>query len=433
MAPFINSILQMALRYSSKSSDCSHPRIPPTVEVFDPRGDMLLLVGKQRCTNRSCNGGQNRRPNAICFHVNSAIIAGASPAFGFVLYSPSAVAAKGDDVDWAVKLPDDDPQAMKTIINILYGHYPITLSDEHVNLEQLLHITTLADKYDLVHLFSEWSARWVRDMECYWVGRKFVRQSIEDLESLLWIYWVLGHEPLYTYMILQIAFHSELDAAGKLTDPAEQLCFTNEFHQVPVPPYAPIEIGHSRIEVLKIIRKDIKETLETHLHGSQNKNWLPCRRMDGGNDWSWRRSILRAFVKMLEAEGIWPLPSAYELTASPRSLVEMFRANPSIPSFAHHHDDRYCDPSGTFWERIEKLLREVRFTLPAPSAKRLREQAAKSGLASHFTSMGPKINPDKGDWNIKEILEFVEFQGAVTEMERAPSEMGRVFSDKQVH
>ena len=229
----------MANLRSSKGSECSHPRVPPTIEVFDPDGDMLLLVGKQICAGTCSNSAQNKQPNAICFQVNSAIIAGASAAFGFVLYSPSAANATGNRVEWTVRLPDDDPQAMHTIINILYGHYPVTLSDEHVNLEQLFNLTMIADKYDLVHHFSDWTVQWVQDMETYWVGRKFVGKSTEDLESLLWIFWVLGHEPLYTYMILQIAFHSELDASGKLTDPTEQLCFTNEFRDFPVPPYAP--------------------------------------------------------------------------------------------------------------------------------------------------------------------------------------------------
>ncbi|KAI1287921.1 hypothetical protein F5Y03DRAFT_380200 [Xylaria venustula] len=409
MAPFIENILQMANCHSSKSGDCPHQKIPPAVEVFDPDGDMLLLVGKQKCSDTSCMNGQSRQPNAICFHVNSAIIAGASPAFGFVLYSPSAVsAARRDNVEWTVRLPDDDPQAMQTVINILYGHYPITLSDEHVNLEQLLQLTILADKYDLVHHFSEWSAQWVQDMEPYWVGRRFVDKSTEDLEVLLWISWVLGHEPLYTYMILQIAFHSELDAAGRLTDPVEQLCFTSAYREVPVPPYALIEIGHSRIEVLKMIRKDIKTTLEEHLHGKQKKTWLRCRRTDGADDRAWRRSILIAFVTMLEAEGLWPLPSAHTLTASPRSLVEIFRLNPSIPSFAHRHAGRFCEAEGAFWERIEKLLREVRFTLPAQSANHLAAQAAKSGLADYFRSRGLGIGLDKGRWNVKEIWEFYE-------------------------
>ncbi|KAI1751812.1 hypothetical protein F4782DRAFT_169169 [Xylaria castorea] len=409
MPPFIGNILQIANRRSSNSNRCSHTKFPLAVETLDAYGDMTLLVGKQKCTDASCSDErQNKQPNAICFHVNSAVVAGASPAFGLALYSPSAEATKEDGVKWTVKLPDDDPQAMRIIIHILYGYYPSQSSDEHMNLEQLLHLTVLANKYDLVHLFPKWSAQWVKDMEYYWVGKEFVRKSTEDLESLLWIFWVLGHEPLYTYMVLHIAFYSELDAAGKLTDPAEQLCFTNEFRDVPVPPCASVEVGHVRIEVLKIIHQDIRETLERHLYRSQKGNWLRCRRMDGEDDRGWRQSVFESFVEMLEAEGIWPLPSAYTLTASPRSLVEMFRVNPNLPSFVHHHDGRFCDADGTFWEGIEKLLREVRFTLPTASARHLHEQALKSGLGIYFKLMstGSDHRWNKGDWNLIEILEF---------------------------
>ncbi|KAI0857030.1 hypothetical protein F4860DRAFT_374879 [Xylaria cubensis] len=410
MPLFIGNMLRIASQRSSNSNRCSHAKIPPAVETLDTHGDMMLLVGRQKCTDVSCgNERQNKQPNAILFRVNSTVVAGASPAFGLALYSPSAETAKEDGVKWTVRLPDDDPQAMRIIIHILYGYYPSTSSDEHMDLGQLLHLTVLADKYDLVHLFAKWAPRWVKDMEQYWVGRDFVRKSTEDLESLLWIFWVLGHEPLYTYMVLQIAFHCELDAAGKLTDPAEQLCFINESRDVPVPPCAFVEVGHVRIEVLKIIHKDIKETLEEHLHGSQRVNWrLRCRRMDGGDDWGWRHSVFESFVEILQAEGIWPLPSAYKLTASPRSLVEMFRVNSNIPSFIHHHNGRFCDADGTFWERIEKLLREVRFTLPDASAKHLHEQSLKSELAIYFklSSTGSDHRSNKGHWNLIEILEF---------------------------
>ncbi|KAI0446498.1 hypothetical protein F4803DRAFT_17566 [Xylaria telfairii] len=423
MPPFIGSILQIANRRSSNSSRCSHAKIPPTVETLDTHGDMILLVGKQKCAETSCkNEKQNKQPNTICFQVNSAVVAGASPAFGLALYSPSAETTKEDSVKWTVKLPDDDPQAMRIIIHILYGYYPSTPSDEHMDLEKLLQLAILANKYDLVHLFPKWSAQWVQDMEHYWAGKEFVRKSTEDLESLLWIFWVLGHEPLYTYMVLQIAFYSELDAAGKLTDPTEQLCFTNESRNVPVPPCASVEVAHARIEVLKIIHKDMKDTLEEHLHGSQKQIWLRCRRKDGEDDWGWRQSVFHSFVEMLEAEGIWPLPSAHMLTTSPRSLIEIFRVNPNIPSFVHHHDGRFCDADGTFWERIEKLLREVSFTLPAVSANRLGEQATKSGLASYFKSEGSSLSPNKGNWNLNEILEFLEFQKVVHEIECVPAD-----------
>ncbi|KAI1119078.1 hypothetical protein F5Y14DRAFT_438159 [Nemania sp. NC0429] len=421
MAPFIDSIRSVARRCSSQSSGCSHLRVPPTMVTLDAHGDMMLLVGKQKCIHESCNDErQNRQPNAICFRLNSAIIAGASPAFGLALYSPSAETTRHDGVKWTVNLPDDDPQAMQTIITILYGHYPVSSFDKHMEIEQLLQLTVVADKYDLVHLFPKWSAQWLRDMERYWVDRTFVRQSTEDLESLLWIFWVLGHEPLYTYMVLQIAFYSELDAAGKLTDPAEQLCFTNEFREVPLPPCAPFEIGLARIEVLKIIRRDIKQTIEEHLHGRQQGQAQSsrCRRADGENDAGWRQSVLASLLEMLRAEGIWPVPPADRLTASPRSLVEIFRVNPNIPAFAHHHHGKgegegdggrsSCDADGPFWARVEALLHEARFALSAAAAGHLSEQAAKSGLAGYFASkdLGVHLRPDKGCWSLKDILAF---------------------------
>lgn len=97
--------------------------------------------------------------------------------------------------------------------------------------------------------------------------------------------------------------------------------------------------------------------------------------------------------------------------------MEIFRANPSIPSFVHQHDGQFCEPEGTFWERMEKLLRDVRYILPAQSAIHLSEQAAKSGLESHFTSRGLGMGLHKGNWNVREILEFQE---AVAEGERVP-------------
>ncbi|KAI1131257.1 hypothetical protein F5Y10DRAFT_262439 [Nemania abortiva] len=408
MAPFINNLLQIPHRRSSRSSsDCGHPTAEPAMVAFDPYGDMMLIVGTKRCADRFCNEERrDKQPDAVCFHVNSAVIAGASPSFGLALYSPSAETLRGDNVKWIVRLPNDCPMAMHTIINILYGHYPTSTPDVHMDIEQLLNLTVLADKYDLVHLFPNWTAQWVSDMEPYWLGRKFVGKSTEDLEVLMWIFWVLGHEPLYTYMVLQIAFYSELDAAGKLTDPAGQLCFTHEYGCVPVPPCALIEIGHSRMDALKIIRKEIKETLEDHLHGRRKPSWLRCRRMDGDDDCGWRQSVLVSLVEMLVLEGIWPLPSAYTLTASPRSLVGIFRVNPNIPSFTHHHDGQFCDADGTFWEHIEKLLLEINFTLPAASAYYLGEQAMKSGLANYFKSRHPGISSDKGNWSLKEILEF---------------------------
>ncbi|KAI3324694.1 hypothetical protein HD806DRAFT_493365 [Xylariaceae sp. AK1471] len=410
MAPLLNHIRQIASRRLSKYRECSHPKVEHRVITYDTKGDMLLLVGRQKCTLQSCNDlPENKRQydNAICFHIDSTVLAGASPAFGFALYSPGAEVEK-DKVKWDVHLPNDDPRAMQTTINILYGLYA---KDHDIDIEPLHNLTVLADKYDLVHLFVDWSSRWVQNMESYWFDRKFINETTEDLESLLWIFWVLGHEPLYTYMLLQLAFHSQLDTSGTLADPIGHLCFTNELRKVAVPPflacYPAVEMGHARIDILKAIRKEIKETLEEHLGGNKNEDYIRCRRMDGVDDSSWRRSVLRWLVEMLEREGFWPVPLAYHCTASPKSLVETFRVNPNIPAFTHRRNGRYCHADGPLWERIDKILHEIRFYVPATTANHLGQQAMKSGLAKFFQSLGLKA--DRGNWNVKEVLRFHEF------------------------
>jgi hypothetical protein len=189
--------------------------------------------------------------------------------------------------------------------------------------------------------------------------------------------------------------------------------------------YHAVEIGYTRIEMLRVIRRNIKDILEGHLGGkNKNKAWLQCNRTDGHDDRGWRRSVLRLLVEKLETEGLWPLPTAYELTASPRGLVETFRLNPNIPWFVHRQSSggRFCHAVGTFWERIEHMIRTIRLGVPAASTNRLGEQAVKSGLADYFQEISLKA--DKGNWNMMEVLEFQEAVAKI-EAQRKPREEQR--------
>ncbi|KAI0391471.1 hypothetical protein F5Y17DRAFT_405909 [Xylariaceae sp. FL0594] len=408
MPPFLEHIRKMAHRRMSYMGECSHVKVAPTVITLNPKGDLVLMVGRQKCTDKACNElGENRRhyDNAICFHVDSEVLAGASVSFGFVLYSPSGVTAKRDHVKWDVSLPDDDPHAMLTIINILYDRYNPT-PGQPIDLGELANLAILADKYDLVHLLSKWAPQWMWDMEPYWDARSFLDCSTEDLELLLWICWVLGHEPLYVYMILQIAAYGGHDAAGRLTDPTEQLCFTDELREVKVPPYVAAEIGHARIEILRVIRKEIKATLEEHLHGIEHDGHIRCVRLDGEEDRAWRRSALRAFVEALKSEELWPLPPASHITTSAKSLEAFFERNHNLPAFTHRgFDGRFCDTDGTFGERIGKLTRSIRFYVPAVTGHHLSKQAIESGLDEYYQSMGLKL--DMGSWSVNEVVGFI--------------------------
>jgi hypothetical protein len=185
-----------------------------------------------------------------------------------------------------------------------------------------------------------------------------------------------------------------------------------------------------RFEVLKLILKEITETIDDHLHGKYKESFTDqCRRMDGADDWAWRASLLFCLTEVLENDGLWPLPTMYTCAASPRTLADLFRVNPNIPAFVHHHRHRhshhsrhhsrgrsrsrgqcFCDAEGTLWERIEFLLRTTSFVPSPASADYLAAQAAKSGLKRYFETKEDEIDdlpaPAKGIWNVKDIMIF---------------------------
>ncbi|KAI2641039.1 hypothetical protein GGS21DRAFT_547363 [Xylaria nigripes] len=400
--------LTQARFYSAYDSDCSHEKLPATIVNFSGDCDMILMVGKEKCVNDECNKAHQKTVNRHQLNVDSTVLAGASPTLGFVVLSPSGI-GKSDDAKWIVELPDDDPEAMITISLILYRRYPSSSTGVHKSLKQLLQLTILADKYDLVHIFARWSDQWVRDMQRYWFKKRLRGGSNKDFESLLWIFYVLGHEPLYSCMVLQLAFHSGVDKTGKLIDHRNRLRFKNETRDIPVPPMAAIEIAHVRMKALQLIRKEMKETLEDHLNGRARSDFVCCMRNDGANDRGWRRDILVLFVDMLQAHHIWPLPSVNGMKWSPRDFVELFRVNANIPAFTHYGFGRFCDARGTLWERLEKkILHRLRFNAAAATASHLREQAIKSGLDIHLRPNEDMLQPEQGNWNMDEIYQFQE-------------------------
>ncbi|KAI0409809.1 hypothetical protein F4802DRAFT_2483 [Xylaria palmicola] len=390
---------------------CSHPKVRPVMEEIDANADINLIVGAPKCTAHDCdNEAQNIRKDRICFRVNSAILGRASPALGFTFYSPreEVFPPEDDPTGWTAHLPDDDPEAMRTIIHILYGRYPLPPQDTYMDLDALLNLTVLAEKYDLVHLFQPWSVQWMRDMEPYWLDRSFMEESTEDLESLLWIYWVLGHEPMYAYTVLQITMHCGQDIDWDLKDPTDHLAFTQGSRVAPQTPCAKLDVCTVRNKLFKVIMENIKQTLGDHLCGKPRQDGVRCRRSDHVDDGGWRRSVYRSLEILLLEEMIWPVPPAIAVLASPREMVETFRAHPNIPAFAHRGSAPFCEPVGPFWEWIEGQIQTATFHLRVPDAGYLSRQAAKSGLASYLASKRTRHRPDKGHWNLIEVLQFME-------------------------
>ncbi|KAI1431834.1 hypothetical protein GGR50DRAFT_697619 [Xylaria sp. CBS 124048] len=407
--PFVDSDSESessAASTSSDGKDCDHDKVPPIVERLDDDANMVIIVGRKKCVEEGCTALGPKKSTQIEFWVNSRIVTAPSMELTNTLCALDCRMHGVCKIKWGVLLPDDDPQAIKVIFHVLYHRYPASPYDLHPDLERLLNLTIAAEKYRVVPWLARWTAGWIRDIRHYYVDRKFSGKSTEDLESLLWIFYVLGHQPLYAYTILTLAFHTQLDANGKLTDPVGNHCFNNELRQIPVPPGAIRDVTHVRMMALKAIRKDLKAVLEDHLHGNRNKTEF-CTRWDERDDYGWRRSVLNMTIKALKDEGGWPIPYAENMANSPNDLLEFFRANPNTPWFEHSNDGKNgCDADRTFWERIKRVLNDLRYNISEVTSIGITRHSVESGLCDYLAPPHVAHRPDKGSWTLKEVSEF---------------------------
>ncbi|KAI1815542.1 hypothetical protein GGS20DRAFT_327139 [Poronia punctata] len=402
--------------------ECGKDQIYPHSMSFNPRGDMLLLVGRPRCSEKLCKSSNSHRLSegeAMCFRVDSRMLEAASTVFRDRLLSPSSKARrlkldkKPDGVKRDIHFPDDDPHAMRVILEIIYRRYNPS-KNPPMGVQSLFNFTVLTNKYDLVSRLSCWTPWWIAAMERHWKRAVLVSDSSEDMESLAWIYWTLGHKPLYACMVLGIAFVSGQDAAHRLIDGNKELCFTDDGGGVPAPPNLPCEVGCMRIEALRLIRNEIKLTLESHLEDSISlPRW--CTQGTGPPPRGSDRSVRQAFVAVFEGEKLWPVPAVSDMAVSAKSLLDLFRLHPELPAFKHfakNDGDFSCGRYGSFWSRIKHiLLNTIQLQISPTSARHLEKQSKISGVADFYSRMGVDINSDR-PWSVFriEVLQSTAFK-----------------------
>ncbi|KAH8883234.1 hypothetical protein GQ53DRAFT_699818 [Thozetella sp. PMI_491] len=160
---------------------------------FDSLGDLILDVG----------------PDQSRFLVCSKSLSRASAAWKTMFYGPFAEAKPTGEAaakDWVVQLPEDDPTALTIILDIIHGRFddiPQTLE-----VDALLNLTILTDKYDLAHLLRPWAKGWL----------DFIRthEGSSSNESLLWIAWELGDVTMFRDAVWHILKSSRINRQGAL-------------------------------------------------------------------------------------------------------------------------------------------------------------------------------------------------------------------------
>ena len=108
-----------------------------------------------------------------------------------MLYGGFAEAEKVNP-DWTILLPEDNPVAMETLLQIVHGRFDTfdTRSfDDVAGLSALYQITVITDKYDLTHLLRPWAEKLVRGLKPLMDSLPI---TVPTFREALWISWELG-------------------------------------------------------------------------------------------------------------------------------------------------------------------------------------------------------------------------------------------------
>lgn len=181
----------------------------PRVIAFDDDGDLRLEVGPNT----------DKQTFLVC----SKALARVSNPFKAMLYGGFAEGKpQNEDSNWTVALPEDDPEAFATILNIIHNKYAMVR--EMVTRTQLFHIAVLTDKYDMTGVLRPWAQRWV-DRFALDLPRAFYPGD----EELLWIAWTLGHRRLFECVLVLLQNVCKLSSNGSLCCPDGTALETNVY------------------------------------------------------------------------------------------------------------------------------------------------------------------------------------------------------------
>jgi hypothetical protein len=157
----------------------------PPVRMIDPRGDVTL-----HCTKE----GQAE----VRLRVSSKVLSVASPVFTACM-RPYIRGTPTRGRSYSVPLPDDDPEAMYILCNVLHFQHQRVPRTPDIPLLQELAI--LCDKYTCVRCVGLWPREWLSG----WLRSTEVPS---ELEKLLAVGYTLNEPEAFAYLSLQIVRHS---------------------------------------------------------------------------------------------------------------------------------------------------------------------------------------------------------------------------------
>ena len=113
--------------------------------------------------------------------------------------------ALNTDAEWVIALPDDKPEPMLIVLNIIHSRFSSV--PEKLTLWELYEILVLTERYDVIEVTRPWARQW---MKC-------VRPTHSPL--LMWITWALGDATTFVVTVDMLVMRCTVDPDGRLVTP----------------------------------------------------------------------------------------------------------------------------------------------------------------------------------------------------------------------
>ncbi|KAG6001005.1 hypothetical protein E4U21_004783 [Claviceps maximensis] len=160
--------------------------------VLDQDGDLILVVGIEP-------------PRSMI--VDSRVLCRSSSVFSRMLKGPF-VESQSDSQAWEVKLPDDNPQALLIVMDIIHNLYKHTPAEP--TLDTLCHILSLTNKYDMAKSLRPVAYTWLKH------AKREMTKPLQGREAYLFVAYELGDVQMFHQIALKIATECTVDREGQM-------------------------------------------------------------------------------------------------------------------------------------------------------------------------------------------------------------------------
>ncbi|KAI0418622.1 hypothetical protein F5X98DRAFT_337689 [Xylaria grammica] len=332
---------------------------PPPQSWLDPKGDLCIDVGTFP---------------AKSFIVCSRTLARTSPFWDKMLYGEfreSKPCPEDGNLEWTVKLPEDNTTAMGLLLNIVHGRFDVVPSyEDPIYIRDLYDISVVTDKYDMAHVLKPWAKGWLRSTLC---STELTGESLREqyCHERLWISWALGDKAHFE----EIAKILLLTSCGSVRNTNSLRCAG-----VLEPPDIYDIVEQTRLSTIKALLTPFHNTIE----GLIMNDTALCKK---SNKKSYADvclpSMLGTGIQSLHSMGLWPIPQPAEIPWSVLILSDKLKAV-KIESKGYPNTElgraHKCTQMPVLQAEIEKVLKSIPSLLTEQHERHLYSQAKKSGV-----------------------------------------------------